>query len=238
MNQKKQILTIPTNYNEDLAEETGIHIGDGSMNFYKSVGKNYWGYVHSTHAIDDKQHSDYVKKIMKKLYGIYPYERFYNNCVMLIYTRKNLVLFKKEIGLPMGKKTNIRIPDWVLANKEFTKKCVRGITDSDGCFRFRKPFKGKLNSYPEIKISNRSQILIYQLGVIFTLFGLKPYVYEETKKYQNGFTKIYCLNLNGVKNMQKYIHLFGSSNDKHLRKYVFWKKYGYYTKEKYGGTEI
>ena len=232
MVKNKQKLTLPANYSEDLAEETGIHIGDGSLGFYHSVGKNNWCYMHSTHAQDDKEHSDYVKNLMKRLYNLDPYVKIKGKCIMLVYTRKELVLFKKDLGLPIGKKSNIKIPDWILENKEFTKKCVRGIVDSDGCFRFRKPFRSNIHSYPEIKVTNKSKILVHQLKDIFSDFGIKCSLNLERKKYQNGFSDIYVIHLNGIKNTGLYVSLFGSSNTKHLKKYYFWKKHGYYIKEK------
>lgn len=222
----KQQLILPTQLSEALAEETGIHIGDGSMSLSRSGGKNHWEYVHSTHLLDDKEHSLYVKKLMKKLYNLEPYEKIQKTCMMLVYTRRDLVLFKKKLGLPMGKKNDIRIPNWILNNECFMKTCVRGIVDTDGCLRFRKPFKGKLQTYPELKVTNKSKILIEQLKDIFNVFGLTSSIYKE-KISERKPNPIYNLNLCGVKNLNKYVVQIGFSNNKHLNKYLFWKKHGY-----------
>ena len=201
------------------------------MNFYKSANKNHWGYVFSTHAIDDLEHSLYVKMLMKKLYNIDPYERLQGRCASLVYTRKDLVLFKKKLGLPMGRKNNIGIPKWILCNEKYLKNCIRGIVDTDGCFRFRKPYKGKLHSYPEIKISNSSIFLINQIKESLIEFGFTPSTNREKKENKNSTSFVYSLNLNGVKNVEKYVKIIGTSNPKHLNKYLFWKKYGFWTRK-------
>ena len=227
-------LILPTEFSEELAEETGIHIGDGGMNVYKYKKKNHWEYVHSSHLVDDREYRQYVKILMKKLYNLEPYEKIQRKCAVLVYTRKDLVLFKKNIGLPMGKKENIRIPDWILKNEKFKISCVRGIVDTDGCIRFRKPFKGKIHNYPHIKVTIKSEILIKQLNEIFIDFGLKPSINKEKIRYSRP-NVLYTVNLNGVKNVNRYVELIGFSNNKHLDKYLFWKEHGFYTKNKING---
>ncbi len=224
MNKTTQIIKLPK-FSKELAEETGIHIGDGSMNLYRSGNKNHWGYVYSSHLVDDKEYRDYVKNLMKLLYNLYPYEKTKNNCTCLVYTKKDLILFKQKVGLPMGKKTEIIIPDWIMKDSIYAKNCVRGIVDTDGCIRFRKPFKGTKRSYPNIKICNVSEPLIKQLEQIFKDFGLKPSIYHEIRDVGNT---LHVLNLNGLDNLNKYLTNFGFSNNKHIKKYLFWKENGYY----------
>lgn len=55
-------IKLPTQISEILAEEIGLHLGDGSMNFYK--GKGF--YQLRGHLRDDKQH--YIERI-KPLYN-------------------------------------------------------------------------------------------------------------------------------------------------------------------------
>jgi len=52
---------------EKIAEETGIHVGDGSMNIYSGV----YYYTLACHHIDDKEFMDqYVISLYEKLYGV------------------------------------------------------------------------------------------------------------------------------------------------------------------------
>ncbi|MAG61089.1 hypothetical protein CL619_04840 [archaeon] len=237
MVKNKGTLSLPKKYSIQLAEETGIHIGDGSLGCYKSVGKVQWLYGIHLHAIEDKKYSEFVKRLVFKLYNLSPYEKIQGKCVSLIYTRKELVKFKQSLGLPLGKKRNIVIPSWVFSKHSFLKSCVRGIVDTDGGIRFRKPFRSNIHKYPEIKISTISEELAIQLHDVFIDFGLSPNIGFEFKSENS---KVYYVNLNGVSNVEKYISIFGFSNPKHQNKYSFWKRYGYYTKNdmKSGGAEI
>ena len=49
--------------NEDLAEETGIHIGDGSMNIYNGVH----AYTIACHHIDDRRYMDSISWEVKAI---------------------------------------------------------------------------------------------------------------------------------------------------------------------------
>jgi hypothetical protein len=66
----KYQLSLPTEYSEELAEETGIHIGDGFMNIYPKYNNNTFSY--SADAINDVAYSKFVKELIKKLYNIFP----------------------------------------------------------------------------------------------------------------------------------------------------------------------
>ena len=65
----KSNITLPTHFSADLAEEIGLHLGDGSMNFYN--GKGF--YQLRGHIKDDKEHyKTRIKDLYQKLYNITP----------------------------------------------------------------------------------------------------------------------------------------------------------------------
>ncbi len=47
-------ISLPERPSEELAEETGLHIGDGTMNFYKNGNKPRGSYALRGPIIDDK----------------------------------------------------------------------------------------------------------------------------------------------------------------------------------------
>lgn len=56
---------------EELAEEVGWHIGDGSMNFYKQNNRLKGVYQLRGHIEDDKEHYIIrIKPLIKKIYNI------------------------------------------------------------------------------------------------------------------------------------------------------------------------
>ncbi|MBT3297922.1 hypothetical protein HN385_03290 [archaeon] len=210
-----------------LAEETGIHIGDGNLNYHRSVGKNHWSYTHSSHA-KEKDYQNFIKNLMFDLYQIQPYERRYGNCVDLIFTRKNLVLFKKSLDLPVGNKRNIKIPKWIMENEKFKIACLRGIFDTDGGLRFRKPYKSKKYTYPEIKLISCSLNLIEDVKQILNEIEITYYYGVRKIDLEKNIPNLgYIIVINGKKRLEKFMTKVGFSNKKHLDKYNFWKKNGY-----------
>ena len=55
----------------ELAEETGLHIGDGTMNFYNNQGKLKGSYALRGHINDDKEHyNNIINKLYLNLYNL------------------------------------------------------------------------------------------------------------------------------------------------------------------------
>ena len=221
----KYKLKLPTEYSEELAEETGIHIGDGFMNIYPKYNNNTFSY--SADAVNDVKYSKFVKELIKKLYNISPsHTHIRKNTIEMKYHRKPLILFKKKLGLPLGPKTDIQIPAWILADTCFIIACVRGLFDTDGYLRFRKPCKGKYHSYPELRLTSKSKKLVEQIRNILNEFQLNLSMYAETISDRRPNIN-WTLSLNGVKHVERYMCIFGLRNEKHLLKYKIWKKFGF-----------
>ena len=83
---------------------------------------------------------------MKKLYNLEPIKQSprKDNCGVLRYSRKQLLMFKKKIGLPMGAKENISIPMWIFKKRGFQIACLRGLFDTDGCVCLQKKYREDL----------------------------------------------------------------------------------------------
>lgn len=214
---------LPSEFSIDLAEETGIHIGDGSMNRYFSGKKTHWEYTYCCNAKEEKEYLDYVETLLKKLYSLNPKResKKKDNTSLLRYFRKEIVIFKNSIGLPLGRKDGITIPVWVLLDDKFKIACVRGIFDTDGSIIL---IKRKKSLYPRIKISSKSKKLIIQLNDILIENNIRSIITVDrriTKKHPNP---IWHVEANGISNFKKYAKTFGFSNSKHLNKYKIWKK--------------
>lgn len=228
MKSKKQKLILPQELSEDLAEETGIHIGDGSMGFYKSGNKNHWCYTFCCHEIDDKEYYGYVKRLIKKLYNLDPVndKRIRQDTTKILrYTRKELILFKKKLGLPLGNKATIKIPEWILKNESFKIACIRGIFDTDGSVVLQKKYR-KIPYYPHLKISSKSKGLAHQINNIISSFEIKSSICASKRITKRNPNIIWYVEMYGESNFKKYAETFGFSNLKHLKKYKKWEKSG------------
>lgn len=213
--------------NKELAEEIGIHIGDGSLGIYEKTG--HYDYT-ITGGLEDKTYLlEFVVLLMHKLYNLKPYiqENKNYNYIMLKYVSKALIIWKQNMGLPVGPKNDIRIPPQI-AESNFVLDCLRGIFDTDGSISFKKRDK-KRNYYPVVKLSSKSKNLIKQIDEILKKEGIISNIqYNVIRNDKRGFSSVINeLHINGENGLNKFIKKIGFSNQKHLTKYFLWKKEGY-----------
>lgn len=131
----KNDVVLPRILDENLAEEIGIHIGDGTL----VESRNY--YSLRGYSIDEYEYYlNHVSKLIENVYGFKP----------KIFKRKNVCGFEKYsklifdfktkiISLSHGKKSHIiDIPNIIknTYNEKLISLCIRGILDSDGCIWF------------------------------------------------------------------------------------------------------
>ncbi|OGI12166.1 hypothetical protein A3K64_02425 [Candidatus Micrarchaeota archaeon RBG_16_36_9] len=206
----KDDIRFPKILDEALAEEIGLHIGDGTL----LLPRNYFalrGYARDEY----EYYKNYISKLYKNIYNFNPkiFTRGsicgFEKCSRAIFSFKN-----KIIGLPHGKKSyDVDIPEIVKKsrNEKLIAACIRGILDSDGCIWFSK--NGK---YPRIEISSKSKRLIRSIGFYLDKMGFQPNLqYDDTKIVLNGEV---MLNL--------WMEKIGTNHPKHKLKVDIWKKFG------------
>lgn len=214
-------LNIPVRLNEDLAEETGLHIGDGSMNFYKNKNNFKGSYSLRGHLFDDRLHYDKViGPLYKRVYnldislrempntGVYGFQKWADD----------LVNFKnKLLGLPLGSKLNVKIPNQFFKKDFLLKATVRGIFDTDGML-YLEPKNHKL--YTRIEIFTTSKILGYQLYKVVNNFGIRATIYLD-KKTNKNWNDIFKICVRGDVMLDKWMSKIEPHNFKHLLKYQY-----------------
>jgi len=212
-------VTIPDVITEDLAEETGWHIGDGSMNFYNNRGKSKVVYQLRGHIEDDRPHYiERIKPIFDKLYRTnislreMPSTRVYGFQIW----NSELVKFKQKLGLPLGKKFELSIPEVFLKDVTLVKATIRGIFDTDGSIYLEKK-NGKL--YPRVYIKTISKNLSEQLFKIFSALGFMVTVFSQLDNKDFNRQRAYTINIRGVEMLHKFIKEIQPKNSKHLAKY-------------------
>lgn len=217
-------IDIPSLLTDELAEEVGWHIGDGSMNFYKNHGVLKGIYQLRGHIEDDREH--YIKRIkpiFKFLYNIdlnlreMPSTRVYG---FQIWSNK-LVKFKQELGLGLGKKLNIEIPNIFLGKEGLKISIIRGIFDTDGCIYLEKK-NNKL--YPRVEIETISYSLSEQLQQVLLGLGLRATKYHQLRNYGNFCKESYKISIRGDEMFCKFIDIIKPANPKHIKKYTLFKK--------------
>ncbi len=219
-------VTLPTKMSSDLAEEIGIHIGDGSL----SIRPKYRHYDYFVClGIHEKDYMKHVLQLIQSLYRIKvkPIERTKDSSLIATISSKKLTLWKLSLGLPSGDKGQINIPKSVLDSK-FILDCVRGIFDTDGSLTFKKKYKD-VHYYPVIKITSKSKILISQIYDITFKLGFTVYTYfdERMKSSTGTISTEHSLFISGNKSLEMWMDLIGSRSPVHISKYLIWKKFGF-----------
>ncbi len=200
--------------NKDLAEETGIHVGDGSMNIYSGV----YSYTLACHHIDDKEYMDnYIITLYEKIYGIQPKGRAWSKGTYgFRIHNKQIIEFKKDIlGLPMGKKDKINIPSQILEKQSFRKDFLRGFIDTDGGINTFLANKRKV--YPRIEMCNVSENLMKEINQILKDLGFRTSTWV-TKSKKARWNDLSRLSINGFEMLKKWKDEIGFSNPKNIKK--------------------
>jgi intein/homing endonuclease len=215
--------SIPLQITQELAEETGWHIGDGSMNIYNNKGYQKGIYQLRGHIEDDKEHYiQRIKPLFKELYNLkislrdMPSTRVFG---FQIWSNK-LIKFKQNLGLPLGKKLDIKIPEIFLKNKDLRIAIIRGIFDTDGCVYLEKR-SNKL--YPRMEIVTISEKLSIQLLNHLNELGLRTTRYNWFSK-QGNRKRAYKISIRGDKMIHKFIQIIKPANPKHIKKYISYKE--------------
>lgn len=214
---------------KELAEEIGIHIGDGSLGIYKKTG--HYDYTISGGLEDKAYLLEFIVPLLHKLFHLKPYIQRHNKkkYFMLKYSSKQLVALKQNIGLPVGPKGNISIPIVVLESG-FILDCLRGIFDTDGALLFKSRHRDE-NYYPVIKLFSKSKILVKQVDQLLKKEGIVANIrYSVTHHDKRGFSNVINeMYINGENNLNKFMRNISFSNIKHLTKYLIWKREGHLT---------
>lgn len=214
-------ISIPKIITKELAEETGWHIGDGSMNYYVNKDKIKGVYQLRGHKIDDISHYERrVKPLFKKIYrvnvslrhmksdGVFGFQLWSNRIVDF----KN-----KKLNLPLGKKEEIKIPEIFLKDLELTKSVIRGIFDTDGCFYLEKK-NNKL--YPRVKISTTSINLSEQLLEKINNLNIRATKYT-TKRKKFNWKPLQAIEIRGKEQVAMWFKIINPKNPKFVQKYQY-----------------
>jgi len=205
-------ITLPNQLDIDLAEEIGIHVGDGSMNIYKKAHM----YSLEGDILEKDYYINFIAPLFKKIYNLDVRLRE-RKCAGVFGFQKSsreLILFKnKQFNLPLGSKCNIEIPLQIRnSSLEIKKAFLRGFFDTDGGIYLEKKY-GK--PYPRIILVNKSMNLMNQIKeILVNDFNFNLSMWRDKFCYR--------INIRGNKNFIKWMKLIGSHNPKNINKYSNW----------------
>lgn len=210
----KRNIKLPQKIDPKLAEETGIHLGDGNLSVYldKNGYKSYCCSVTGDLRDERIYHKNFVSGLLNELYNITPkfLERTEKNSIETRYKSKAISEFKNKIlGLPIGPKVNALIPKIIFDNNKLTKRCLVGIFDTDFHITSSLSMSGKLSS---LRLTEQIHEVLVRNGI--------RHVY---KKYP-GYARFYI----PQKESKIIAKGWGMHNPKHLSKFDVFDKFNVY----------
>jgi len=208
-------LIIPKEMTSELAEEMGLHFGDGSMNCYK--GKGF--YQLRGHLTDDKDHYlTRIKPLYKQLFNLDVSLRDMPSTGVFgfqIWSDRLVVYKNKTLHLPMGKKTDFVVPLSIIGNDIFSRSFLRGFFDTDGCLYIENK-RGK--PYPRIELGCTCKGFVKQLKDMIIRMGFRTSYYSENRaKY--GWETLHRISIKGNIMTKKWFKEIQPKNPKHLKKF-------------------
>lgn len=157
----------PLKQNGDLAELIGVILGDGHIGEFPRT--------ESLIISSNANNPGFVERyagLLNKLFDAKPTISHSSNsggCIRIrIY--QNKISERLNISAGNRKKQNIKIPLWILQNKEYLVKYLRGLYEAEGSFCIHKP----TYTY-KLLFSNRNKSLLKNVYRALKILGFHPH---------------------------------------------------------------
>ena len=198
-------------YSVQLAEFFGIMMGDGGIN-------NLWQANITLNSIKDVQYAEYISNLCEELFGIKPAirKRKLRNTLIVSLASILVINFLVANGLVGGNKlkNGLKIPKWILKNRQYRKACIRGLVDTDGCiFVHVHKVSGRIYKNIGLTFTSYSPELIFQVADILAEFDVMPHITKQGRS-------MYLYQADSV---VKYLKVFGTSNERIESVYKKWR---------------
>ena len=189
-----------------LAELVGIILGDGSINIYERHKRLQI----TMHSKDDLDYAYYIISLFEDLFEETPKLKFRKDEMTLdiqIFKRKVIYYFL-DLGMKKSPKRGRAIVPKLFLDNDFSNYLLRGLFDTDGSLVVTNN-NGTLYPRLELKIcdspmKNQIIFLLQDQGFRFGVYNVNDHQVR--------------IQMNGKKQLKKWINLIGFSNRKHVDK--------------------
>ena len=168
------------------------------------------------HAIDDLEyHGCHIAALMRSLFHKNPSLRIRHDQQTLC-TRvnsKRILGVLKSYGMPLGKKTALAIPEWIMCDIAYRRAFLRGLFDTDGSVIVR------TRGQHSISLGLADEHLIRQVRGILEAEGFFVAYHAYERRDPRGFTSVtYSIRINRKALFKKFFQIIGSSHPKKVEK--------------------
>ena len=195
-------ITLPNQITLEVAEFIGVYLGDGSLtDYFINISGDFK---------HDIPYFEYLQRILYSSFGLNSVIRKTDKVcgLSLRVFSKKLCNYFKSIGLQAGDKirNQSKIPAEICENEKLFYACLRGLVDTDG-------FIGKDGKVLAIRFYNKNNALMQQLR--------DSEFIKELFKIRNHDTEI---GTRSQKSIDEFFRLVGSSNPRHIIRYLEGRK--------------
>lgn len=189
----------------ELAELIGILNGDGT------ISKSGLIAITGNHIEDFKHHEIRVKHLIKNLFSKDIYQKKVNGSIIKsaftsLYISKQL----KSIGLPIGKKNDIRIPQCILKDKILLRFYLRGLFDTDGTVCRRN--KGNIRvGYGSFNSKEFTEDIFYAIKHL----GFKSVIFIHGNRFRVEIISDF--------EVIRFFQEIGSCNYSKITRFIYWR---------------
>lgn len=135
LKERRQYRVFPK-HSEEFAELVGAVLGDGNIYQFPRCQR--------LTISCNSSYRKYVKHVSYLVYKIFRKEpsATKRSKVKCVDVRLYMQDIDKALGLPLGNKINnlVRIPVWILKNKKYLIKCLKGLFETDGHYGLSRKF--------------------------------------------------------------------------------------------------
>ena len=149
----------------DLAELMGVLLGDGHLQKFPRT-ERLLIFSNSNNPGFVRRYTNLVEKLFKK--KTYVYKQSGQNCIRISLYQKCI---SERLGIPTGArgKLALEVPDWILENRDYVVRYLRGLYEAEGSLSHHEPtYTHKLN------FSNLNATMLENVYELMVSLGFHP----------------------------------------------------------------
>ena len=153
-------------YSKTLAYVIGIALGDGNLS-------NPNGRAIRLRITCDSKYPKIGEEMQEALRVIFPknkvsiaYAKPATSFNISVYSNTLADLLPWKVGEGTKAQQTAHVPDWILENTEYTKECLRGLIQTDGCIYIDRGYK-------MINFVNYTKLLVQNVQDMLTKLGFR-----------------------------------------------------------------
>ena len=186
-------LKVPQELDADLAYLAGYHLGDGYLeDVHKTLKRVGKGGFEIDYADSDIEQLNLINSIIKHKFD-YELRIYKRPNVNLWIARSNCKVLhwflNKKLWLPIGRRDSIKIPGWILKNKDFLNNFLSGFFDAEGDVgrTINRVARGRRYHKIRIQLTQKDRSILYEIkNILKNSYMISSCIYKKHK--QDAYT--------------------------------------------------